>query len=123
MSQKLIRHRKSGKLARHPAVVERLLQATYPGRPRTVLFGGQPLGDEIGAEATWYGYWPPQGQNHLRKFCPSGHVRSFSPRGLKDLTEDCGFKVVGWWNQDVHALYRITPWAGRGIGVVLTKTS
>ena len=95
--------------------------ATWPNRV-ALLFAGQPLGSEVGTETVSYGFWPGGFKSHLGQFVPSGHIRDFTPRSLRDLAEHCGLKKVGWWNQDSRALLRVTKWAGRGIGIVLTKS-
>jgi SAM-dependent methyltransferase len=66
----------------------------------TFLFGGLPLGAEIGTESVTYGFWPAFLQGRLQRFEPSGHIRDFTPRALRDLTAACGFKPAGWWAQD-----------------------
>lgn len=86
------------------------------------LFGVQPLGSEVGTESIVYGFRPRAGKKHLAQFVPSGHIRDFTPLGLKDLVESCGFEVEGWWNQDERRWLRLTPWAGRGMGVWLKPT-
>lgn len=64
------------------------------------LFGGQPLGSEVGTQSVTYGFWPPFMQDRLKQFDPSGHIRDFTPRSLRDLTAACGFYPAGWWAQD-----------------------
>jgi ubiquinone/menaquinone biosynthesis C-methylase UbiE len=64
------------------------------------LFGGLPLGAEVGTESVTYGFWPASLQGKLKRFEPSGHIRDFTPRALRDLTAACGFKPAGWWAQD-----------------------
>lgn len=86
-----------------------------------LLFAGQPLGTEVGAEAITYGFWPRNFQSHLAKFHPAGHIRDFTPRALRDLCCCCGFRPVGWWNQDDRRLLRVTAWSGRAMGIVLRK--
>lgn len=83
------------------------------------LFGGQPLGSELGSESISYGFWPRFLQKKLRSFKPSGHIRDFTPRGLSDLAMNCGFDTVGWWPQSHGLVARLGKWAGRGIGIVL----
>jgi SAM-dependent methyltransferase len=87
------------------------------------LFAGQPLGSELGTESVTYGFWPTSLQGRLRKFNPSGHIRDFTPRGLRDLTAHCGFETVGWWPQSHGFIARLGKWAGRGIGIVLKPAS
>jgi len=86
------------------------------------LFGGQPLGSELGTEKTTYGFWPRCMQYKLEPFRPSGHIRDFTPHGLKDLASHCGFQTVGWWPQSHGLVARLGKWAGRGLGIVLKPT-
>jgi ubiquinone/menaquinone biosynthesis C-methylase UbiE len=83
------------------------------------LWGNQPLSSEIGTESITYGFRPAFLQKKLAAFRPSGHIRDFTPRGLKDLTERCGFDAVGWWAQSFGLIARLGKWAGRGMGIVL----
>ncbi len=83
------------------------------------LWGNQPLGSEVGTEKTTYGFRPGFLQKKLEAFRPSGHIRDFTPRGLQDLTEYCGFEVVGWWSQSFGILARLGKWAGRNMGIML----
>ena len=83
------------------------------------LFAGQPLGSELGTEKVTYGFWPSFLQRKLEPFRPSGHIRDFTPRGLRDLTAHCGFKTVGWWPQSHGVVARLGTWAGRNIGILL----
>jgi len=83
------------------------------------LFGGQPLGSELGTEKVTYGFWPRFLQRKLEPFRPSGHIRDFTPRGLQDLARHCGFGVAGWWPQSHGTLARFGKWAGRNIGILL----
>lgn len=83
------------------------------------LFAGQPLGSELGTEKTTYGFWPEFLQPKLEPFRPSGHIRDFTPRGLRDLTAHCGFETVGWWKQSHGFIARLGNWAGRGLAIVL----
>jgi SAM-dependent methyltransferase len=83
------------------------------------LFGGQPLGSELGSESITYGFWPHFLQKKLVPFKPSGHIRDFTPRGLSDLAAHCGFETVGWWPQSHGLVARLGKWAGRGIGIIL----
>jgi len=87
------------------------------------LFGGQPLGSELGTEKTTYGFWPRALQYKLEPFRPSGHIRDFTPRGLRDLTTHCGFETVGWWPQSHGVVARLGKWAGRGLGIILKPAS
>ena len=79
------------------------------------LFGGQPLGSEVGTESVTYGFWPGFMKDRLKQFSPSGHIRDFTPRSLADLTAACGFKPANWWAQDGG----LFPNLMRNIGVVL----
>jgi ubiquinone/menaquinone biosynthesis C-methylase UbiE len=83
------------------------------------LFAGQPLGSEVGTERITYGFWPPSLQPRLERFKPSGHIRDFTPRSLRDLTAHCGFETVGWWKQSHGPIARLGKWAGRGLAIVL----
>lgn len=83
------------------------------------LFAGQPLGSELGTEKITYGFWPTFLQPKLERFKPSGHIRDFTPRGLRDLTRHCGFDTVGWWKQSKGPVARLGKWAGRNLAIVL----
>lgn len=83
------------------------------------LFAGQPLGSELGTEKITYGFWPTFLQTRLERFKPSGHVRDFTPRGLRDLTRYCGFETIGWWKQNKGPIARLGHWAGRDLAIVL----
>lgn len=87
------------------------------------IFGGQPLGSELGTETITYGFWPPFMQKKLERFHPSGHIRDFTPRGLQQLTEHCGFRVVGWWPQSNGFVARLGKWAGRAMSIMIQKKS
>lgn len=84
-----------------------------------ILFGGQPLGSELGTEKITYGFRPQFLQPKLERFRPSGHIRDFTPYGLRDLTSHCGFKTVGWWQQGTDGGARFGKWAGRSLAIVL----
>lgn len=88
-----------------------------------VLFGGQPLGSEIGTESVTYGFWPTFLQSRLKQFTPSGHIRDFSPRGLKDITAACGFEALHWWKQTTGPLSRLTRCGGPALALVLRPSS
>jgi SAM-dependent methyltransferase len=79
------------------------------------LFGGTPLGAEVGTESVTYGFWPGFLQDRLKAFSPSGHIRDFTPRSLSDLTAACGFKPANWWAQNGG----LFPTLMRNIGIVL----
>ncbi len=79
------------------------------------LFCGQPLGSEVGTESATYGFWPGFLQGRLERFAPSGHIRDFTPRSLRDLTEACGFKSAGWWAQNGGLI----PTMKRNLGILL----
>lgn len=83
------------------------------------LFGGQPLGSEVGTEKVSYGFWPPFLKSRLEAFAPSGHIRDFTPGGLRDLARACGFKPVGWWAQNGGVLIALNPKLGRNLGILL----
>jgi SAM-dependent methyltransferase len=87
------------------------------------LFAGQPLGTELGTEKITYGFFPAFMQRKLLGFQPSGHIRDFSPRGLRDLATHCGFETVGWWKQSKGPIARLGKWAGRGVAIVLKPSS
>ncbi len=86
-----------------------------------LLLGIQPLGTEVGTDSIAYGAPNEIMKGHLEKFTPSGHIRPFTPRALRDMLELNGFSVVGWWNQDKRAIFRATKFSGRGIGAILAK--
>ncbi len=79
------------------------------------LFGGLPLGAEVGTESATYGFWPPFLQHKLKRFEPSGHIRDFTPRALSDLSAACGFTPAGWWAQDGG----MAPTLRRNLGILL----
>jgi ubiquinone/menaquinone biosynthesis C-methylase UbiE len=83
------------------------------------LWGNQPLGSELGTERVTYGFRPGFLQKKLEPFRPSGHIRDFTPRGLRDLTEHCGFETVGWWTQSFGLMARLGKWAGRNMAILL----
>lgn len=83
------------------------------------LWGNQPLGSELGTELVTYGFRPGFLQKKLEPFRPSGHIRDFTPRGLRDLTEHCGFQTVGWWTQSFGFMARLGKWAGRNMAILL----
>ncbi len=86
----------------------------------TFLFcGEQPLGMDTGTEAGSDGYtWVLK--RRFKKLKPSGHIRGFTPRGLCDLSERCGFQPVGWWNQNIGWRNKIIQ---PMMGIVLRKTN
>ncbi len=86
-----------------------------------LLFAIQPLGTEVGTDSIAYGAVNEIMKEHLEKFTPSGHIRPFTPRAIRDMFELNGFSIVGWWNQDKRAIFRATKFSGRGIGAILTK--
>jgi SAM-dependent methyltransferase len=79
------------------------------------LFGGQPLGSEVGTRSVTYGFWPRFMQDRLKQFDPSGHIRDFTPRSLRDLATACGFNYAGWWAQDGGIIATLQ----RNIGILL----
>jgi SAM-dependent methyltransferase len=83
------------------------------------LFGGQPLGSEVGTETTTYGFWPGFLKKRLERFSPSGHIRDFTPGSLRDLTAACGFRAIGWWPQSGGRLSRVNPRLDRDLGILL----
>ena len=84
-----------------------------------LLFAGQPLGTEVGTQSITYGFWPRHFQAHLAQFPPSGHIRDFTPRALKDLTAACGFRTAGWWKQSYGWAAALSKWGGRNIAILL----
>jgi ubiquinone/menaquinone biosynthesis C-methylase UbiE len=87
------------------------------------LWGNQPIGSELGTEKVTYGFRPRFLQKKLEAFRPSGHVRDFTPRGLQDLTEHCGFRTVGWWTQSFGVVARLGKWAGRNMAILLQPSN
>ena len=83
------------------------------------LFGGTPLGAEVGTESVTYGFFPRFLQERLKNFEPSGHIRDFTPRSLSDLTAACGFTPANWWAQNGG----LFPTLMRNIGIVLEPTT
>jgi ubiquinone/menaquinone biosynthesis C-methylase UbiE len=83
------------------------------------LFAGQPLGSELGTDKVTYGFRPAFMQKKLEAFHPSGHIRDFTPPGLRDLTAHCGFETVGWWSQSHGLFARLSKWGGRNISILL----
>ncbi len=83
------------------------------------LFAGQPIGSEVGTERITYGFWPRFLQKRLQRFRPAGHIRDFTPRGLRELSRHCGFETVGWWKQSPGPIARLSKWAGRNMGLLL----
>ena len=79
------------------------------------LFGGQPLGSEVGTESISYGFWPGFLKHKLDQFNPSGHIRDFTPLSLRDLTTACGFRPAGWWAQNGGLVATL----GRNLGILL----
>ena len=86
-----------------------------------LLLGVQPYGTEIGAESISYGLPSGTLKRRAAQYTPSGHIREFTPRGLSDLCEHCGFTFHGWWNQELTPWFRLTRCAGRSIGVILHR--
>lgn len=79
------------------------------------LFGGQPLGSEVGTESITYGFWPSFLKGRLARFDPSGHIRDFTPRSLRDLSVHCGFRHAGWWAQNGGLVATLM----RNLGIIL----
>ena len=96
--------------------------ACWPNR-LAFLFGGQPLSAELGTEKGNYGIWPRFLRWRFAHWKPSGHIRDFTPRGLQDLTGDCGFSTVGWWRQSHRFYARLGKWAGLELGIVLKRAT
>jgi len=80
-----------------------------------LLFAGQPLGSEVGTESISYGFWPRFLAGRLDRFQPSGHIRDFTPRSLRDIAAHCGFKPAGWWAQNGGLIPTLT----RNLGILL----
>jgi len=83
------------------------------------LFGGQPLGSEVGVETTAYGFWPGFLKEKLTRFVPSGHIRDFTPGSLRDLTSACGFRPLGFWAQNGGFVCGLNPRLDRNLGIIL----
>jgi SAM-dependent methyltransferase len=64
------------------------------------LLGFMPLGLECGTESVAYGKGP--GKSRCKGFIPSGHIRGFNARALREICGHCGLEVVNWWNQGVE---------------------
>jgi hypothetical protein len=79
------------------------------------LFGGQPLGSEVGTQSVTYGFWPGFLRDRLKQFDPSGHIRDFTPRSLRDLSAACGFQPTDWWAQNGGLIATLQ----RNIGILL----
>ena len=82
-----------------------------------LLFAGQPLGSEVGTESISYGFWPRLLARRLDRFRPSGHIRDFTPRSLRDMAIHCGFKPAGWWAQNGGLFPTLT----RNLGILLER--
>lgn len=86
-----------------------------------LLLGVRPLGVEAGTKSITYGFPLAKMKKHLARFTPAGHLRAFTPKALRDIVESVGFETLGWWNQDVMRMMRITKWSGRGMGLIGIK--
>lgn len=86
------------------------------------LWGCQPLGSELGTERITYGFRPQSAITKWEEAKPSGHIRDFTPAGLKDLCEHCGFEVVGWWKQSHGLLAKLSKHAARNMAVILRRS-
>jgi SAM-dependent methyltransferase len=74
--------------------------ANWWSRFSLLLCGELPLGLETGTESGTDGL--TCFLRHRFNGCkPSGHIRGFTPRALRDICERCGFQFVGWWNQNL----------------------
>ena len=91
--------------------------ANWWSRFTFLLWGELPLGLETGTEC---------GTDGLTSFLrsrfegckPSGHIRGFTPRALRDICERCNFQLVGWWNQNFGLRNKLLQ---PKMGVVLRK--
>lgn len=93
--------------------------AAWMNRITFFLWGNQPLGSELGVETVTYGFRPSFLKKRLEAFRASGHIRDFTPRGLQDLTEHCGFQTVGWWSQSFGLVARLGKWSARNMAIIL----
>jgi len=74
--------------------------ANWWSRFTFLLCGELPVGIETGTETADDGHtWVLR--RRFKGCKPSGHVRGFTPRALRDLCERCGFNFVDWWNQNI----------------------
>jgi SAM-dependent methyltransferase len=64
------------------------------------LFGFMPLGLECGTESVTYG--KGLGKEKAKDFPPSGHIRGFTAKALREICEHCGLEVLSWWNQGIE---------------------
>jgi SAM-dependent methyltransferase len=91
--------------------------ANWWSRFTFALFGEIPLGLETGTESAEDGLtWILR--KRFKGFKPSGHIRGFTPRALRDLCERCGFRFAGWWNQNTKWHNKLL---GLQMGIVLRK--
>jgi SAM-dependent methyltransferase len=64
------------------------------------LFGYMPLGLECGTESVTYG--KGFGKAKAKDFAPSGHIRGFTAKALREICEHCNLEVLSWWNQGIE---------------------
>ena len=69
------------------------------------LFGYMPLGLECGTESLTYG--KGFGKAKAKDFPPSGHIRGFTAKALRELCEHCDLEVLSWWNQGMEPTSKI----------------
>ncbi len=69
------------------------------------LFGYMPLGLECGTESVTYG--KGFGKAKVKDFPPSGHIRGFTAKALRELCEHCNLEVLSWWNQGIEPTSKI----------------
>ena len=91
--------------------------ANWWSRFTFLLCGELPLGIETGTEAGGDGLiWLLK--RRFKGFKPSGHIRGFTPRALRDLCTRCGFQFFGWWNQNFGWRNKLLKLK---IGIILRK--
>jgi ubiquinone/menaquinone biosynthesis C-methylase UbiE len=69
------------------------------------LFGYMPLGLECGTESVTYG--KGFGKSKAKDFPPSGHIRGFTAKALREICEHCDLEVLSWWNQGIEPTSKI----------------
>ena len=91
--------------------------ANWWSRFTFLLCGELPLGLETGTESGTDGLTGFL-RHRFRECKPSGHIRGFTPRALRDICERCGFQFVGWWNQNFGLRNKLLQ---PKMGIVLRK--